>query len=210
MSLPAKILTGVVFFLILIGFGIADDLLTGKDILFPPSSTPQVVSPEPPLLGNQSSSTLEEGSGSAVVTKQKGPDVLALLAAQGVTVTKNSEKSLLRRVLPENVLVETETMLKDSDRLAFLSWTETPDAKLTFAALKQALLKSFSNQVRDLEDRNDIREGKPPRAVLTFLDPTISAERMIFVRCRERLYEFHVPEGKFNQVMGIVDALTDN
>jgi hypothetical protein len=201
MSLPAKAFTTLCFFLVLVGLGYADMKLTARDMVRP--NIP------PTAEGSEDSGNAMSDGSSSAVTKQDGPDVLQVLAAQNVSLTENSETSLIRRVLPPETNVQTRTLLREGDRLAFISWADTTDAKLAFTALKQALLKSFSNQVRDLDDRNEVREGKPTRNVLTFVDPTISAERLIFVRVRERIFEFHVPEGKFNQVMSVVDALTE-
>ena len=50
--------------------------------------------------------------------------------------------------------------------------------------------------------------GRPTRNLLTFLDPGLSSERIVFVRVRERLYELHVAPGKDDVLFELVEALT--
>ena len=89
-----------------------------------------------------------------------------------------------------------------------ISWLETPDVKILFLALKEALHSSFSPELQDLVDEKQQRRGKPPRELLTFLDPAISEERLAFVRVRDRLYELHIPEGMDDAIFGLIEELT--
>jgi len=78
-----------------------------------------------------------------------------------------------------------------------------------FLALKESLHGLFSPDMRDLLDENQAPEGKPPRNFLTFLDPAISEERLVFVRVRERLYEFHIAQAKEDAMYKLVETLTE-
>ncbi len=105
--------------------------------------------------------------------------------------------------------VEARVILKDNDRLAYFAWIDSPDAKITFTALKEALKTSFSSQLQDLVDETQERPDKPVRNVLSFLDPAIHSERVLFVRVRQRLYEFHIAPGREADIQGLMDALTE-
>lgn len=143
--------------------------------------------------------------------KQLGPNVLNVLAAQGFTaVDPKKEKSLLEQVIPADVAkIRTVVLLKEGDRAGLFAWTDSPQVKIYFLALKEALHSTFSPQMRNLVDETQEREGKPVRSLLTFLDPAIDSERIVFVRVRERLYEFHVAEGKDDAIFDLMEALTE-
>jgi len=75
-------------------------------------------------------------------------------------------------------------------------------------ALKEALHTTFSPEMRDLVDEVQTREGRPPRNLLTFLDPAINSERVVFIRVRERLYEFHIAPGRDDSIYDLIESLT--
>lgn len=143
------------------------------------------------------------------VRKQTGPDVLSILEEAGFEIAEEGEESILRRVVPEeDADVHTRILLKDNDRAGMISWLETPNVKILFLALKEALHSSFSPELQDLVDEKQQRQGKPPRELLTFLDPAISEERLAFVRVRDRLYELHIPAGMDDAIFGLIEELT--
>ncbi len=144
------------------------------------------------------------------VKKQSDPDVLAVLSASALeSLSDGAEESLLEKIIPRGeAVVETRILLQEGDRSGFISWAATPQVKRYFLALKEALHASFSPDLRDLIDEKQLREGKPLRDFLTFLDPGISEERIVFVRVRERLYEFHIPEGKDTVMFALIEELT--
>lgn len=133
-----------------------------------------------------------------------------MLIAQQLTFTvqETAERSLLSAVVKEPSLVNTRVLLLDGDRAGLLSWIETPNVKQVFLVLKDSLATLFSPEVRDLLDEMQSPEGKPPRNFLTFLDPSLSEERFVFVRIRERLYEFHIATGKDEAMYKLVEELT--
>ncbi len=127
-----------------------------------------------------------------VSTKKKtSVNVAELLALLQFIPQETQEQSLLSRIA-EGMPVETMVLLQNNDRVALFSWLESADAKSVFTALKQAQQEQFSPQLEDLVDETRTSEDGPPVDFLSFTDPAISPEKVIFVRVRNRLYEFHV------------------
>ena len=201
MSFTSKVLTTAAFVVLLVGIGAVDAFLTQNVNKLPGEQTEATDAPAPPAQpGNVN------GPG---VAKQRGPDVYDILNAQGIVTETTREQSLLRRVIPDQVAVDARVVLKDNDRLAFFSWVESADVKTYFSALKEALQESFSPDIADLVDETQEREGKPVRSVLSFTDPAIHEDRLLFIRTRQRLYEFHVAPGKEEPIQVLMDALTE-
>ncbi len=172
------------FTLILLTFGTADYLLTRSTLRLP--------SP-------------------AGVTKQVGPDVLAAAESLGFTIAETTEQNLLPHVIPPGArsTFSAHVLLKDNDRAATIGWIDAPDVKSIFTALRKTLRLSFSDALEDLVDETQSQSGKPPRDVLSFRDPAIHPDRLLFVRIRERLYEFHVTAGQEREIDMLIDALTE-
>jgi len=166
------------------------------------SSAPTVdITPTPA----PSSETPPEGA----VTKKSDTDPLSIALRLNFTAEETDEKSLLSAVVKEPSLVQTRVLLLNGDRAGLLAWIETPNVKQVFLVLKDSLATLFSPEVRDLLDEMQSPSGKPPRNFLTFLDPALSEERFVFVRIRERLYEFHIATGKDEAMYKLVEALTE-
>lgn len=208
MPLRDKVLVSAALLLFLVIIGALDAAFTGKLLMLPGmeeeegvlalddlSGQPGLVAP-PPVVGGG-------------VSKSGGPDVAETLAVLGLEQREEQETSLLRRVLPQTIPVQGFALLKDGDRVGALAWAETPDVKTYFLALKEALHASFTPQVKDLVDETHRREGKPVRNFLTFSDAGIASERMVFIRVRERLYEFRIAEGKETAMFELIEALTN-
>ena len=143
------------------------------------------------------------------VRKAQGPRIQDVLAALKFEPQETSEATLVEQVLPAGVIINRLALLKDGDRAGLVAWLDSPDVQAHFLALKEALHVSFSTQVRDVIDEIQRREGKPPRNLLTFIDPGLSDERLVFIRVRERLYEFHVANGRDEVIFDLIEELTD-
>ena len=87
---------------------------------------------------------------------------------------------------------ETTVLLWHDDRAFLMSWLENDDVKTIFGNLKQALQGQFSSKLTDLRDETVTAPDGPPVNILSFVDPALSSERLIFLRVRTRLYEIHV------------------
>ena len=194
MRTSTKILVTSVLLLVLAGLAGADAYYTRSDAL--PAS----------LTGADAGSGATTSSTQGV-PKRAGPDVLAILDTQGFAVQAKVEKNLLQQVVPVGTPTQYRTLLKDGDRTGFVVWVDSPSVKAYFQALKESLLSSFSQNVTDLKDETTHDPGKPVVNTLTFNDPTISEERIEFVRIREQLYEFHVAKGKDGVIQPLIDAL---
>jgi len=143
-------------------------------------------------------------AGQQAQAKDDGPAVEDILQERGLEIASSDEKGVIQRIVPEATGVRTHVILKDGDRLALLSWMESPQVKTYFSALKNALLTSFSADVRDLRDETLSGEGKPTVNFLTFIDPAIAPERIVFLRVRERLLELHIVAGKDADVAALL------
>ena len=142
--------------------------------------------------------------------KMQGPNVPKVLSAEEFTVAEpKKERSLIQQVIPEGIAdIQTKILLKDGDRVGLIAWTESPQVKIYFLALKEALHSTFSPKMRDLVDEVQTREGKPPRNLLSFLDPAINSERIVFIRIRERLYEFHIAPERDDVIFDLIESLS--
>ncbi len=186
------------FLVLLLGLGAADAYVTQDRIALPEQDV------ENTMQGDVTPPPSEGG-----VRKQTGPDVRAVLAELALASQDATDPSIIRRIIPPPGAVETMILLKDGDRIGLLSYTDSPQVKTYFLALKEALGSSFSGEMSDLTDETQKRPGKPVRNFLTFKDPALSTERLVFIRVRERLYEFHVAEGKEDVIFLLVERLTD-
>ena len=163
------------------------------------ADTPETTTPDTP--------TPERTTG---VKKQREVSVERVIEGTTLEMNETDESTFLEQIggtsMPE---VQKRVLLKDGDRAIVMAWVDTPHVKMTFRSLKQALLNSFTAQQQDLVDEVDIRDGLPPRNILTFYDPGISDERVLFVRVRQRLYEFRMVEDARSDVDALVDRLTE-
>jgi hypothetical protein len=176
-------------------------LLTQADIPKQTENTP----PEPQIPEGNETPEPQVGT-----PKMQGPNVPKVLSAEEFTVAEpKKERSLIQQVIPKDIAdIQTKILLKDGDRVGLIAWTESPQVKIYFLALKEALHSTFSPKMRDLVDEVQTREGKPPRNLLTFLDPAINSERIVFIRIRERLYEFHIAPERDDVIFDLIESLS--
>lgn len=195
MSTGSKIAVTAVLLLFLGGLAAVDALMTeNKNVFALLSSFNSSSSGSTTLTGNLTGST--DSSTPAIVYKNNGP-LLADAAGQlKMSLQESKEGSLLAGLKAENVNVYSQIVLKDDDRLGTVTWLESSNVKTMFAGLKEALAGEFSDKVKDLRDETFQEEGQPVRNVLSFYDPAIAEEKVEFIRIGERLYEFHIAEGK--------------
>lgn len=142
------------------------------------------------------------------VAKYQGPDIRAISESQGFTVSTSNDETLLQQVAPQGLTIASSTILLNGDRAGSVAWVGSPDVKNIFITLKDALITAFSPQMTDLRDETVQQPGFPVRNILTFLDPTLSEERLVFVRSRERLYEFHIAENAQDRMKQLIEAIT--
>ncbi|KKW39627.1 MAG: hypothetical protein UY85_C0001G0026 [Candidatus Peribacteria bacterium GW2011_GWB1_54_5] len=198
---------------VLVALGTFDALLIeNKKLLI------QLQQPEPPqevaVVANSGSSSAAQSSASSVgggIRKIEEPNVLEILTVEQFNFADPArERSLLEQIIPSGVAtVQAKVLVKDGDRIGLIAWADSPQVKIYLLALKEALHSTFSPEMRDLVDEAQEREGKALRNLLTFLDPAINEERVVFIRIRERLYEFHVAEGKDAVVFDLIETLTN-
>lgn len=195
MSFPSKLLTTAGFTFLLLLLGTSDAVLTQNINVLP--AIQQAAREEDPV---------QPDSG---VVRRNGEDVFDILNNLGIVTETINEESLLQQIVPDGTTVEQRVILHMNDRLGYFGWVETADVKVYLSALKDALRSSFSSQMRDLVDEVQERDGKPVRDVLSFFDPAIHEERILFVRVRQRLFEFHIPAGKEEKIQEVMDGLTE-
>jgi hypothetical protein len=141
--------------------------------------------------------------------QQSNADTVATVQGTGQQTKGSSEPSILEVALGEGVPVQKQTLLSGNDRTAFFAWADVTDGSQTMQRIKSLVHGSFSNSLRDLIDETQSEPGKRPRDVLSFIDPAIHPERLLFARSENRIYEFHIAPGKEPIIDNILDALTD-
>ncbi len=144
----------------------------------------------------------------ASLKKYTGPVIENVLATLQLIRAETKEASLLRLIAPEGISVRTNVLLLNNDRAALFSWTESDDVKTLFSALKQALQEQFSPKVQELIDETRTQENGPPVEILSFFDPAISAEKVVFLRVRTRLYELHFTKEKEEMMNRLIGELS--
>ncbi len=209
MQTRSLLLVGIIV-LGLAGLGVADVLFVegglpqSEGAATSASSSPSLSSSGVILPPGGSSSSLSE----AGVRKNPGADILQIIVQQGFTFEDASEQTLLGGMVQNRVPVQAKVLLKGGDRAGLVVWIETPEVKTYFRTLKEALHPLFSPEVTDLLDEIQRNPGRPPRNFLTFLDPGISEERMVFVRVRDRLFEFHIVKEQEKAMYDLIEELT--
>tara|TARA_Y100000310_G_scaffold175693_1_gene175745 strand:+ start:1612 stop:2217 length:606 start_codon:yes stop_codon:yes gene_type:complete len=144
------------------------------------------------------------------VRKATGPDILQTLVSNQFTFNDTREKFILAPVLRDSSdSLEAKALLIDGDRAGAIGWVSSPNVKKHYLVLKEALHSAFTPEVKDLLDETQRRENHPTRNLLTFLDTGILPERVVFVRVRERLYEFHIVEGSSEAIFNLIEDLTE-
>lgn len=192
MTTRAKALSTAALLVVLGGLGAADYLSNGTL----PASLPTTGS------GSVSSETTSAGP----VAKPQGIDVGTAMKELGYETQESQDLSMIAQVVTGQP--KTLVLLKNSDRVGSVTWIDSSQVKTFFISLKEGLLSAFSPNVQDLRDETLQGEGQPVRNILTFLDPTLSEERLVFVRVRERLYEFHIAAGKDTEMNALIEVLT--
>ena len=124
----------------------------------------------------------------------------------GLTSVQTSEKSLLSE-LPEAGTPSSTVLLKNNDRAMFFAMTELSSAKEVFTSLKAMLQHRFSENIRNLRDETLSPDDGAPMNILSFDDPGLSSEHLVFVRVRSRIYELHVSATEQNFLDAFIAAL---
>lgn len=156
--------------------------------------------------GSSSVGIVENPSSAGPVAKPAGVDIAVALKELGYETQESTDLSMIAQVVTGQP--KTLVLLKNSDRVGSVTWIDSPQVKTFFISLKEGLLSAFSPNVKDLRDETLQGEGEPVRNILTFLDPGLSEERLVFVRVRERLYEFHIAAGKDTEMNALIEVLT--
>jgi hypothetical protein len=205
-TLRRKITIAAIFVLVLGSFALADALLQGSRLqgLLTENATEQAApTADAPVMETSPTELPTEGA-PAPVAKAQGIDVIIALNARGYTVTDSSESALIAQTTDVPVMVHP--ILSSGDRIGSVAWIDTPKVKQLMNTLKDALLPTFSPALTDLRDETLAEPGSPVRNVLSFRDPGISSDRIVIVRVRERLYEFHVTND--DVLLPVIEELT--
>ncbi len=204
----STLLTGIVILILCAGLATADYVLseqphinaTQEEVIPPPPPDVQAASSSSVSSSVMSSDAMISSSKSDVVKKgvstKKASNVSVedILARLQLVPEKTGESGFLLLIAPDRSKVKTSVLLRNNDRAFLLSWIESDDVKTTFATLKQALQEQFSGKVTDLIDETRTSPNGPPVDYLSFMDPALSAEHIVFLRVRTRLYEIRIAE----------------
>lgn len=140
--------------------------------------------------------------------KMTGVDVSDVFARLQLVARPTQEASFLQFLSQNQGTVQTVVLLRNNDRAFLFSWLEHSDVKAIFSNLKQALQEQFSAQVTDLVDETRMQDGVPPVDILSFLDPALSEEKILFLRVRNRLYELRIAENGQEMADALVAELS--
>lgn len=223
------VIAGIVILLLGGGLAVADYVIKERPIMIAlqepmvpaesssssSSSVSSSVASVPSLASSSSSSSLPSASSSPGVVKKGvstkkavGINVTDVLAKLQLISQPTGEASFLSLTAADKTKVQTSVLLRNNDRAFLFSWTESDDVKKHFASLKQALQEQFSGKVSDLVDEVRTSDNGPPVDYLSFLDPALSAERIVFLRVRTRLYELHIAENGTELLEALVAELS--
>lgn len=139
--------------------------------------------------------------------KNGGIDVQVVLASLQLIAEPTNQESLLSLAAP-NLSVQTVVLIQNNDRAALFSWIESGDVKTVFSSLKSALQEQFSSKLTDLVDETRTPENGPPVDALSFNDPAIATEDILFLRVRNRLYELHIAEESKDVIERLIETLS--
>ena len=217
--LKEKVLLTVGLLLGMLFLGVADATLVEGWPGAPIEGIAAVPPVSPPGQGSNASDAQSvsalQGSGVALpgggIPLNQGADVLSTLVAHNFTFEDPTsiEKIVLDRVAPQSeATVEKHVLLLDGDRAGVIAWVESPKVKDYFLKVKEVLHGSFTTKVQDLIDETQRRENLPVRNLLTFFDPGLLPERVVFVRVRQRLFEIHIADGKSKELFDLIEELT--
>lgn len=221
MSAASKITVTVLLVVFLTGLGIADAVYSGKKTALVGENGPDTIAiqgtgededdTEPTAEeSDEDEDTQPTPAATRGVAKNNGAMPAQVAAQQGLSLqeTTGKENAILPGLIAGAVPVYSSAILADGDRAGSVTWTQTPQAKIYFVSLKESLLSAFSKDVKDLEDRTEQEPGKPVRNVLQFQDPALGEEKIVFVRVRERILEFHLTPGKEEVMQRLIDGLS--
>lgn len=216
------ILTGVVILIVCGALAGADFVLSEQPRMVAVQDETDIQIPETPAVTSSSSSsassvTASDASSSAATgvvkkgtstKKASGINVAEVLAKLYLIMQPTNEASFVLVTSPDRSKVQTSVLLRNNDRAFLISWMESDDVKTVFASLKQALQEQFSGKVTDLVDEIRTPTNGPPVDYLSFIDPALSSERIVFLRNRTRLYELHVAKNGEDLLEQLVAALS--
>lgn len=191
-----KVIATLVLLLVLGGLGAADYYYSRTEIAAN-ITNPDATNPEP-----------QTPAPDGAVAKQQGPNVESVATELGFTMQSTDDPTLLGQIVTGGPAVQSFDLLMDNDRAGSVIWVESSQVKNYYFALKEALLTAFSPEVTDLRDETLQNAGTPVRNLLTFMDPALSEERLVFIRVRERLYEFHIAASKEDVMNQLIETVT--
>lgn len=221
------IIAGGVILILCAGFVAADYVLSEQPHIIAMQDETVSLAPEIPTMSSGSISSISSSSAMMPSSQSSIASSLPSVVKKGVSTKKasginidnvltrlqllsqpSSESSFLLLAAPDRSKVKTTILLRNNDRAFLFSWMESDDVKTVFASLKQALQEQFSGKVTDLIDETRTPETGPPVDYLSFTDPVLSAERIVFLRVRTRLYELHVAKNGEDIVNQLVAELS--
>ncbi len=205
MSPRIKLIVTAVLLVFLGGLGVADYYLSGSQTVADVSSNTASSSTSSIATMAATGSGTQQAGG---VSVNNGPAIEGTIQSLGFTTEQSTELSFLAQVAGSGAQIHSLAILQNNDRVGSVTWIESASVKTDFIALKEALLTAFTPKVQGLQDQTIESPNQPVRNVLSFFDPGLSAEKLTFVRVRERLYEFHIANGKDDVMQQLIDGLT--
>jgi|GEM_PF-6544618 len=175
-------------------------VLAGADYVLKERTITSAEQTNPNEQATSSSSAMVASSAPTIVKKGNstskiaGADLGAVFSTLQLIPKETSEKSLIALASAGLAESESNVLLRNNDRAFFFSVITGSSVKKVMAALKQALQEQFSANLTDLRDETITSPTGPPVDLLSFTDPNISKEPLLFLRVRDKLYELHIAE----------------
>ena len=163
-------------------------------------------------IASSQASSMSSSSGVRVVKKGVSTKKHASINVDDVflrlqLIKKDTTEMSLLQLVDQSPAVSTIVLLKNNDRALLFSWIQSDDVKTIFSSVKKALQEQFSGQVKDLVDETRTSSSSTPMDILSFLDPAISKEKILFLRIRNRLYEIHIAQNGESVVDQLIEEL---
>lgn len=206
-----KFLFTIVFLAVLGGLATVDYMFSNNSIVADQPPKIVVEEAEQPEVANSSASSVksEANTNTARVKKRTALPILTAIKQANLTSMNTDEPTFLEQVLGDDAqIVEKNIILKNDDRIAVIAWVDSPLAKSYFRLLKDALFNSFTDELTDLRDELQQPNGLPNRNYLTFKDPGITNEQVIFIRVRQRIVELRIGDGSEPDVASLLELLS--
>ncbi len=142
------------------------------------------------------------------VVKQSAKNPIDILTDAKLKAVKHSQTTLLQQVVTNGETIEQFNIFDGDTPAGSIAWYEGLAVNDGYAAMKESLFTSFSNEVTGLQDITTREPGQPTINKLQFKDPKIAEGTIILMRVRQRFYEIHIEDEFELDIKGVIEELS--